>query len=118
MTEAEKREPTALAPLASKLSPPSDPTSEGGKSVKSIAQANIQLELPGLDPKNLLEWAEEFAEFRLLTGLSHVDVATKWSLPKRSCKRSFLQKQVKQIVKTCFTCAKNLRRLEKTFTVY
>ena len=69
---------------------------------RPIAQANIQLELPEFDPKNLPEWVEEFAEFLLLTGQSHVDVATKCSLLKRSCKKKFLQKQVGQIVKTLF----------------
>ena len=67
-------------------------TSGGGKMGRPIAQANIQLELPEFDPKNLPEWAEEFAEFLLLTGQSHVDVATKCSLLKRSCKKKFLQK--------------------------
>ena len=57
----------------------------------------MQLELPEFDLKNLPEWAEEFAEFLLLNGQSHVDVATK-----------FLQKQVKQIVKTCSTWAEVL----------
>ena len=85
---------------------------------RPIAEANIQLELPEFDPKNLPEWAEEFAEFLLLTGLSHVDVATKCSLLKRSCKQKFLQKQVKQIVKTCSTWVEVLQRLEKTFPVY
>ena len=53
-----------------------------------------------------------------MTGQSHVDVATKCSLLKRSCKKKFLQKQVKQIVKTCSTWAEVLLRLEKTFLVY
>ena len=66
---------------------------------RPIAQANIQLELPVFDLKNLPEWAEDFAEFLLLTGQFHVDVATKCSLLKRSCKKKFLQKQVKQIVR-------------------
>ena len=60
----------------------------------------------------------KIAEFLLLTGQSHVDVATKCFLLKRSCKRKFLQKQVKQIVKTCSTWAEVLQRLEKTFRVY
>ena len=47
-----------------------------------------------------------------------MDVATKCSLLKRSCKKKFLQKQVKQIVKTCSTWAEVLQRLEKTFPVY
>ena len=86
--------------------------------MKPIAPANIQLELPEFDPKKLPEWAEEFAEFLLLTGQSHVDVTTKCSLLKRSCKKKFLQKQVKEIVKTCLTWAEVLQRLEKTFPVY
>ena len=116
VTEIEKRGLSALAPLAGVS--PSGLTPGGGKTGRSIAQANIQLELPEFDPKNLPEWAEEFAEFLLLTGQSHVDVATKCSLLKRSCKKKFLQKQVKKIVKTCSTWAEVLLRLEKTFPVY
>ena len=87
VTETEKKGLTALAPLAGRPSPPPDLTSEGGKSGKPIAQANIQLELPEFDPNNLPEWAEEFAEFLLLAGQSHVDVATKCSLLKRCCNK-------------------------------
>ena len=54
----------------------------------------------------------------MLTGQSLVDVATKCSLLKSSRKRTFLQKQVKQIVKTCSTWAEVLKTLEKTFPVY
>ena len=118
VTETEKRGLTALAALAGVPSPPSGLTPGGGKSGRPIAQANIQPELPELEPKNLPAWAEEFAEFLLLTGQSHVDVATKCSLLKRSCKNLFLQKQVKQIVKTCSTWAEVLQRREKTFLVY
>ena len=116
VTETEKRGLSALAPLA--CVSPSGLTPGGGKKGRPIAQANIQLELPEFDPKNLPEWAEEFAEFLLLTGGSHADVATKCSLLKRSCKKKFLQKRVKQIVKTCSTWAEVLQRLEKTFPVY
>ena len=35
-----------------------------------------------------------------------------------SCKKKILQKQVKQIVKTCSTWAEVLQRLKKTFPVY
>ena len=118
MTETEKKGLTALAPLAGVPSPPSGLTPGGGKSGKPIAQGSIQLELPECDPKNLPKWAEEFAEFLLLTGQSHLDVATKCSLLKRSCKKKFLQKQVKQSMKTCCTWAEDLQRLEKTFPVY
>ena len=116
VTETEKRGLSALAPLAG-ISP-SGLTLGGGKTGRPTAQANIQLELPEFDPKNLPDWAEEFAEFLLLTGQCHVDVATKCSLLKRSCKKTFLQKQVKQIVKTCSTWAEVLQRLEETFPVY
>ena len=54
----------------------------------------------------------------MLTGQSHVDVATNCFLLKRSYKEKFLQKQVKQIVKTCSTWAEVLQRLEKAFPVY
>ena len=116
VTDTEKRGLSALAPLAGVS--PSGLTSGGGKTGRSIAQANIQLELPEFDPKNLPEWADEFAEFLLLTGQTHVDVASKCSLLKRSCKILFLQKQVKQIVKPCSTWAEVLLRMEKTFPVY
>ena len=118
VTETEKRGLSALAPLAGVSPSPSRLTPGGGKMGRPIAQANMQLELPEFDPKNLPEWAGEFAEFLLLTGQSHVDVATKCSLLKRSCKRKFLQKQVKQIVKTCSTWADVLQRLEKTLPVH
>ena len=77
VTETEKRGLSALAPLGGVSPPPSALTPGGGKSGRPIAQANIQLEFPEFNPKKLPEWAEEFAEFLLLTGQSHVDVATK-----------------------------------------
>ena len=118
LTETEKRGLSALALFAGVSPPPSGLAPGGGKSGRPIAQANIQLELPEFDPKSLPEWAEEFAEFLLLTGQSHVDVATKCSLLKRSCKKKFLQGQVKQVVKKFSTWAEVLQRLEKTFPVY
>ena len=118
VTETEKRGLSALAPLAGVSPSPSGLAPGGGKMGRPIAQANIQLELPEFDPKNLPEWAEEFAGFLLLTGEFHADVATKCSLPKRSCKKKFLHKQVNQIVKTCSTWVEVLQRLEKMFPVY
>ena len=118
MTETEKKGLTGLTPLADLPSPPSSLTPGAGKNGKSIAEANIQLELPEFGPKNLPEWGEEFADFLLLTGQSHVYAATKCSLLKRSCKMKILQKQVNQIVKTCSTWAEVLQRPERTFPVY
>ena len=68
--------------------------------------------------KTCRKWTEEFAEFLLLTGQSHVDMATKCSLLKRSCKKKFLQKQVKHTLKTCSTSSEVLQKLEKTFPGY
>ena len=56
----------ALAPLASTHSSPlsggtGDP-GEPGRGTKAIATANLQIELPEFDPKNLPEWAQEFSE--------------------------------------------------------
>ena len=118
MTETGKRGLSTLAPLAGVYPSPSGLGPGGGKMGRPIARAKIQLELPEFDPKNVPEWAEEFAEFLLLTGQSHVEVATKCSLLKRSCKKKLLQKQEKQIVKTCSTWVEVLQRLEKTFPVY
>ena len=87
-TETGKRGLSALAPLAGKS--PSGLTPEDGKTGRPTVQANIQLELQEFDPKNLPKLADEFAEFLLLTGQSHVDVATKCSLLKRSCKKKIL----------------------------
>ena len=92
VTETGKRGLSALAPLADVSPPPSGLTPGAGKMGRLIAQANIQLKLLEFDPKNLPEWAEEFAEFLLLTGQSHVDVAIKCSLLKRSCKIEILAK--------------------------
>ena len=117
VAEAGMKEPTALAPLACRLSPLRIHL-RGCEDCKPISQANIRLELLEFDPKILPEWAGDFAEFLLLTGQSNVDVATKFSLLKPSCKKKFLLKKVKQIVKPCSTWADVLQRLEKTFPVY
>ena len=53
VTETEKRGLSALAPLAGVS--PSRLTPGDGKTSRPIAQANIQLELPEFDPKNLPE---------------------------------------------------------------
>ena len=118
VTETEKRGLSAVAPLAGVSPSPSGLTPGGRKMGRSIAQANIQLELQEFDRKHLPEWAEESSEFLLLTSQSHVDVPTKCSLLKRSCKRKFSQKQVRQIVKICSTWVEVFQRLEKTFPVY
>ena len=114
VTETEKRGLSTLAPLAGVSPPPSGLTPGGGKMGRPIAQANIQVELPKFDLKRLPEWLSCF----LLTDQYHVDVATTCSLLKRACNRKFLQRQVKQIVKTCLTCAEVLQGLEKTLPVY
>ena len=72
---------SALASLAtvhpSPLSGGTGDTGVPGRGTKAIAAANLQIELPELDPKNQPEWAEELSEFLLLTGQQHADVRTK-----------------------------------------
>ena len=64
VTEIERRGLSALAPLAGVS--PSGLTPGGGKTGRPIAQANIQLELPEFDPKNLPEWAEKICRVLLV----------------------------------------------------
>ena len=112
----------ALAPLATVY--PSTPSGGKGDSgvpgrgTKGIATANLQIELPEFDPKNLPEWAEEFSEFLLLTGQQHADVRTKCTLIKKSCKKRFLQGQVKTAIRKSSCWGDFLKRLEQMYRVY
>ena len=80
--------------------------------------ANLQIELPELDLKNLPEWAEEFSGFLLLTGQQHADVRTKCTLIKKSCKKKFLQRQVKTAIRKSSNWGNFLKRLEQMYPVY
>ena len=94
---------TSLAPLAK------EPPPLGATGRKPIAQANISLDLPKFDPKNLPEWAEEFQEFLPLTGQANTDVETKCSLIRKSCKKRYLQREVKMAIKRCRTSGEVLQ---------
>ena len=113
---------SVLAPLATvHHSPPSGGTGDTGvpgRGTKAIATANLQIELPEFDPKNLPEWAEEFSEFFLLTSQQPADVHTKCTLIKKSCKKQFLQRQVKTAVRRMSNWGDFLKRLEQMFPVY
>ena len=112
----------ALATLATVCpSPPSGGTSDTsvpGRGTKALATANLQIKLPEFDPKNLPEWAAEFSEFLLLTGHQHADVRTKCTLIKKSCKKKFLQRQVKTAIRKSSNRGDFLKRLEKMYPVY
>ena len=112
----------ALAPPATVYPPPpsggaGDP-GVPGRGTKAIATANLQIELPEFDPKNLPEWAEEVSEFLLLTGQQHSDVGTKCTLIKKSCKKKFLQRQVKTAIRQRSNCGDFLKRLQQMYPVY
>ena len=111
----------ATAPLATVYpSPPSGATDDPGvpgRGTKAIATANLRIELPEFDPKNLPEWGEEFSEFLLLTGQQHADVRTKCTLIKNSCKKKFLQRQVKPAIRKSCNWGDFLKRLEKMYPV-
>ena len=64
------------------------------------------------------EWAEEFSEFLLLTGQQHADVRTKCTLIKKSCKKKFLQRQVKTAIRKSPSWGDFLKRLERMYPVY
>ena len=104
-TEAEMKSCGLAAPppwATTHPSPPSSGTGDQGvpgRGTKAIATAKLRVELPAFDPKNLPEWAEEFSEFLLLRSQQHVDVRTKCTLIKKSCKKKFLQRQVKTAIK-------------------
>ena len=111
-----------LAPLATVYpSPPSGgegDTGVPGRGKNSIVTANLQIELPEFHPKYLPEWAEEFSEFLLLTGQQHADVRTKCTLIKKSCKKKFLQRQVKTAIRKTSSWGDFLKRLEQMYPVY
>ena len=86
--------------------------------MKGIATANLQIELPEFDPKNVPEWAEEFSEFLLLTGQQHADVRTKCTVIKKLCKKTFLQRQVKTAIRKSSSWGDFLERLEQMYRVY
>ena len=94
---------SALAPLAkvhpSPLSGDTGDTGVPGRGTKAIATANFQIELLEFDLKNLPEWAGELSECFLLTGPQHADVRTKCTLIRKSCKKKFLQRQVKTAIR-------------------
>ena len=93
---------TSLAPKP--ITHPSAPsggshnTSVLGRGTKAITTARLQVEPPVFDPKNLPQCAEEVLEFSLPTGQQHADVNTKCMVIKKSCKKNFLQRQVKTAI--------------------
>ena len=122
-TEAEMKSfgLAALAPLASTHpSAPSGGTGDPGvpgRRTKAIATTNLQIELPGFDLKHLPEWAEEFPQFLLRTGQVHAGVKTKCTLNKKSCKKTFLQRQVKTAIRKSSNWYNFLKRLEQMYPV-
>ena len=79
---------------------------------------NLQMEVPNFDLKNLLEWAEEFSEFLLLTGQQNADVRTKCTPIKKSCKKKLLQQQFKTAIRKSKNWGDRLKRLEEMYPVY
>ena len=89
-----------------------------GRGTKAIATANLQIELPEFDPRNLPNWAKDFSKFSFLTCQQHVDVKTKCTLMKKSCKNKFLQRQVKTAIRKSSNWGDFLKRLEHMYPVY
>ena len=112
----------ALAPLAiSPASPPSSGTgSIGGlgRVTKAMATANLEIELPEFNPKNLREWGEDFTEGLLLHVQQYIAVNTKCTVMKKSCKKKFLQRQVKTAMRQSSSWGEVLKRPEQMYPVY
>ena len=112
----------ALAPLATVYpSPPSGGKGDTGvprRGMKGIATATFQIELSKFHPKNFPQRAEEFSEFLLLTGQQHADVRTRCTLIKKSCKKKFLQRQLKTAIRKSSSWEDFLKRLEQMYPVY
>ena len=89
-----------------------------GRGMKAVATANPQITLPECSPKNLRKWAEEFSEALLPTGQQHADVKTKCKLIKKSCKKKFLQWQVKTAIRKSSNRSDFLKELEQMSAVY
>ena len=113
---------STLAPLAtvhpSPLSGGTRDTGVPGRGTKAIATVNLQIELPEDHPKTLPEWAEDFSEFLLLTGQQHAHVRTKSTLIRKSCKRKFLQRQVKTAIRKSSNWGDFPKRLQQMYPVY
>ena len=112
----------ALAPLA--ITDPSTTTGatrttgESGRGPKAIGTANSQIAVADFDSKNLPERAKEFSEFLLLTGQQNADVRTKCTLIKASCKRKFLQRQVKTTIRKSPSWGDFFKRLVQVYPVF
>ena len=84
-----------------------------GRGTEAIATANLQIDFPEFDPKNLPEWAEELSWFLLLTGQQHTHVGTKYPPSEK-----FPQRQVKTAIRKSSNFANFLKRLEQMYPVY
>ena len=80
--------------------------------------ANLQIEPPELDPKNLPECAEEFPELLLPTRQQHAHFRTKCTRVKKLCKEKFLQRQVKTTIRKSSNWGDFLKRLQQMQPVY
>ena len=65
----------------------------------------------------ILSSAEEFSELLLITEHQHADVRTKCTLIKKSCKKDFLQRQVKTAIRKSSSWGDFLGRLEQMYPV-
>ena len=97
-TEMKSYRLTAVAPLAiTHPSLPPDVTGgiDGlGRRTKAITTANLRIELPEFDPKNLTKGAEAFSEFLMVPGEQHVNIKKKCTHIKKARKKKFLQRQL------------------------
>ena len=88
------------------------------KEAKAIATTKIVANLPELTGKDLSGVAENCGWFLRMTGQTHASGRVGCDLLLQCCKTTYLQKQVKQIVKKSATFADVLVALERQYPSY
>ena len=93
---------------------------EGRRSqeTKAIGTSKIVVNLPEFTGKDLSEFAENFGQFRRMTGQTHASGRVKCDLLLQCCKTKYPEKQVKQIVTKSATFADMLVALERQYPNY
>ena len=129
-SDAEPRSLTSASP--SEDDDPKDPESPSGKKkekkkktkrherrrskeAKAIVTSKIVVNLPDFTAKDLSEFAQKFGRFLRITGQTNASGLVKCHLLLQRCKTTYLEKQVKQIVKKSATFAEVLVALETQY---
>ena len=113
---------SALAPLATvHPSPLSGGTGDPrvpGRGRKAIATANLQIELLSSIPKTCLKVLKSFLNFCFSRVSNMLMSVLNARSSEKSCKKTFLQRQIKTAIRKSSNWGNFLKRLEKMYPVY